>query len=92
VLDKIVGGGKALKENYYALLICILKPITIETSFQMLNGIFPKRNHTDVHKDDVKDMIRMRQQGITYREIGEVYGMSDEAIYRRIKRFKEAIA
>ena len=81
-----------MKENFYALLICILKPsCTIDVSLQiMMDGVFKKEN-TTIDKPDIEDMIRMKQE-MTYEEIGEIYGLSKQAVYRRIKRFKEAIA
>ena len=80
-----------MKENYYALLICILRPATIEQSFDLLNGKITKVQNKSVTKDDVQDMVLMRQQGITYEEIGQIYGLSMQAVYMRIKRYKEAV-
>ncbi|HBI73633.1 MAG TPA: hypothetical protein DEG06_05115 [Lachnospiraceae bacterium] len=81
-----------MKENFYALLICILKPdYTIDMSLQvMIDGLFKKEN-TTIRKPDIEDMIRLKRE-MTYKEIGEIYGLSKQAVYRRIKRFKEAIA
>lgn len=81
----------AMKENYYALLLCILKPsCTIDTSLQiMIDGVFKKENAT-IGKPDIEDMIRLKQK-MTYEEIGEIYGLSKQAVYRRIKRYKEAV-
>lgn len=78
-----------MKENYYALLVCILRPVTIEKSFDLLDGKITKKNNTSISKKDIEDMIRMKQQGMTFEAIGEVYGLTRGAVYRRIKRFKE---
>lgn len=83
--------GAAMKENYYALLICILKPVTVELSFHTMNGVFDKVINTAITKDDVEDMIRLKQE-MTYEAIGKLYGLSKNAVYRRIKRYKEAKA
>lgn len=82
-----------MKENYYALLICIVRPdYNIDRSLQfMLDGKIIRRDNS-LQKCDVKDMISMKQQGMTYDEIGELYGLTKGAVYRRIKRYKEAIA
>ena len=81
-----------MKENFYALLICILKPdYTIDMSLQiMVDGLFKKEN-TTLTKPDIEDMILLKQE-MTYEEIGKLYGLSKQAVYRRIKRFKEARA
>jgi len=80
-----------MKENYYALLICILKPVTVEQSFRMMNGLFDNVINTSITKDDIEDMIRLKQE-MTYEAIGKLYGLSKNAVYRRIKRYKEAKA
>lgn len=78
-----------MKENYYALLVCILRPVTIEKSFDLLDGKITKKNNTSISKKDIEDMIRMKQD-MTYDELGDMYGISKQAVYRRIKRYKEA--
>lgn len=81
-----------MKENYYALLICILMPVTIERGFDLLEGKITKVQNRAIKKDDVEDMILMKQQGMTYKEISDIYGLSWDAVRRRIKRYKEAVA
>lgn len=78
-----------MKENYYALLICILLPVTIEKSFDLMEGRITKKRNTAITRNDVKDMILMKQQGMTYEEISGIYGLSWDAVRRRIKRYKE---
>ena len=82
-----------MKENYYALLICILRPdYSIDRSLQaMMDEVITKKRNTSITKKDIEDMIRMKEQGMTYEEIGEIYGLTKGAVYRRIKRFKEVI-
>ncbi|MDF2906816.1 MAG: hypothetical protein K0R34_2137 [Herbinix sp.] len=85
-----LGGGKTLKENYYALLICILRPdFTIDRSTEfMIDG----RLRKNLPKGEgIDEMISMKQQGMTYKEIGEVFGLSKDAVHKRIQRFKEAV-
>ena len=74
-----------MKENYYTLLICILKPVTVEQSFMMMGGVLPKQNKT-ISKRDVKFMIIFKHQGMAYKEIGELFGLSAGAVYNRIRR------
>lgn len=83
-----------MRENYYALLICIIRPdYNIDRSLQaMIDGEITKTRNTAVKKDDVEDMIRMKQQGMTYKAIGELYGMKKDAVHKRIQRYKEAVA
>jgi DNA invertase Pin-like site-specific DNA recombinase len=79
-----------MKENYYALLICILRPdFTIDRSTEfMIDG----RLRKNLPKGEgIDEMIRMKQQGMTHKEIGEMFGISKDAVHKRIQRYKEAI-
>lgn len=38
--------------------------------------------------DDLEDMIRLRNEGATYREIAEIYDSTDSNIFKRIKYYK----
>jgi hypothetical protein len=78
-----------VKENYYALLICIFRPVTPEQGFRLLNSRATKVQNKSICKNDIEDMIQMKQQKLTYDEIGKIYGLSRQAVYRRIKRYKE---
>lgn len=75
-----------MKENWYVFLICILKPVTVEKAFDLFEGISPKIINTAVTPDDVEDMIRLKREGLTYRELGDMYGMSKDAVHKRIQR------
>ena len=83
-----------MKENYYALLICILKPdYSIERSLMaMVDGVLTKVQNKSITKSDVTDMIQMKGQGMTYQKIGEIYSLSWDAVRRRVKRYKEVVA
>jgi len=82
-----------MKENYYALLICILRPdYSIDRSLQaMMDEVITKKRNTSITKKDIEDMIRMKEQGMTYEKIGQLYGLSKDAVFKRIKRYKEVI-
>ena len=77
-----------LKENYYALIICILRPVTIEQSFMMMDGSVSTTKNKSITKDDVADMITLKETGLTYQAIGDMYGLSASATFLRIKRLK----
>jgi len=45
----------------------------------------------DQRQEETKEMIRLKEQGWTYRRIGEKFGMSQYAVYARIRRYQERI-
>ncbi len=74
-----------MEENYYALALAILKPVTPEQAFQIISGQKSKR---EITTSDIEKMIKMKSQGMTYKQIGEIYGLSAHAVYARIGRAK----
>lgn len=79
-----------MKENYYALLLCILKPVTIDQSFMLLEGNFKsacgkKRGRRKLDLNN-KDLVADRNNGMTFQQIGDKYGISKNAAMVRIKR------
>ena len=85
------------KENYLALLACGLaagteNEVMPERVFSMLD-IRPEKpqNTKNLTQDHVLDMISLKEQGYTYKEIAEIYCMTDKAVFARIKRYKEMV-
>jgi DNA-directed RNA polymerase specialized sigma24 family protein len=66
-------------EGCMALIIAILHE----------DYISPEKAFDKLHKcHDLQAIKQMAAEGMTYREIGEVYGVSRWAIHKRLKRFK----
>ncbi|AKL96645.1 hypothetical protein CACET_c32010 [Clostridium aceticum] len=42
----------------------------------------------DITDEDIKKMIKLRGLKVTYKDIGAMYGLSDQATYARIKNYK----
>lgn len=81
-----------MEDNWCAFCVAILCNLTIEQAFDRIENFRGKksRNYNNlITEEDSHDMVKMRQSNMTYREIGQMYGLSDVAVYRRIKRFME---
>jgi hypothetical protein len=82
-------GGLEVKENYYALAVCILRKCTPEQAFELLITGKKKRTAKGEAMNDAAEMVRLREeQHMTYQAIGDLYGMNKDAVFRRIKRAK----
>lgn len=77
-----------LRYNIAAMYIAILREdvATPEQAFAVIENTSIIKATTD---EDVKDMIAMRKQGLTYKAIAAIYGSTDSNIYHRIKRYKK---
>lgn len=81
-----------LASNYVALAVSILNNCTPERAFDLLEdyerATAKGSVRTDITPDDIEDMHKLRAQGYKYREIGEMYGLSFEEAYYKMKRRK----
>ncbi|MDD4528241.1 MAG: AsnC family protein [Candidatus Margulisbacteria bacterium] len=77
-----------MEDNWYALVVAILLKVPPETSFKMLNE-GSRKVSSALNDNDTLDMLKYREDGITFKEIGEMYGISESAAYRRMKYYKE---
>ncbi|MFA6941442.1 MAG: hypothetical protein WCQ54_10790 [Clostridiaceae bacterium] len=78
-----------MDDNWCALFIATQLDVSPEIAFDLLTRREKPRTNKLITDDDTKDMIALKSQGITYREIGAMYGLTDHAAYRRMKRFKD---
>lgn len=81
-----------MNENYYVLAVCIFQKCTPEQAFQLFETGKKNRTKKGEAMKDAAEMVRLREQGMTYAAIGELYGMNKDAVFRRIKRAKEKSA
>lgn len=79
-----------MHEGWCALCISILKTVPPEMAFLMLDG---KKFNSNQRKNyitdaDMEDMIKLKAE-CSYRELGKIYGLSGDSIYRKMKSYKE---
>lgn len=86
-------------ENLVALHIAIEQQCPQETAFKYLDRILNGNPKGYSNKpqfawttEDIKDIKRFRKQGLTYKEIADIYFTTDQAIYRVLKRDKKRAA
>jgi len=81
----------AEKDAWYALTISILKGVPPENAYRLYekgpNGF--NYRHSTLTDKDTEDMIAMREEGMYYKKIGEIYDMKPSAVYNRINRYKQ---
>jgi hypothetical protein len=77
-------------ENYCALYLSIIKGYTPDQSFMALNGQKPKSGKEDI-RAETEDIAALRSQGKTWPEIEEIMGISRQAAFKRLQRYKGII-
>lgn len=77
----------------FALALMSHEYLTPETAFVLMNKGKTKENvrraHNELTVQDIHDMVRMKEI-MTYKQIGAIFGMTADAIYNRIRRFRSA--
>lgn len=72
-----------VKENYFALTVSILRKCSPERAFGLLDG------REVPPKSDTSDMVKLRNRGMTYQAIADLYGTKANTVFARIKRAGE---
>lgn len=80
---------EAVRLNYYALVVSILGECIPETAFEKLQSYKPGNVKNQLTDDDYRDMIKLREQGLFYKDLSEIYYLDKATIHRNLKRFKE---
>lgn len=85
--------------GYCALVLCILTDNPPEVAFKKLSGNLvcirdtyelgqATTHHGEITQNDIAMMAYMKLS-MTYKQIGEYFGISDQAVYQRIKRYRK---
>lgn len=74
-----------VKLNYFALAVAILTPCTVEAAFEKLESNAPSKVRSRITKQDILDMRKLKDRGLTYGQIGEIYGLTASGAFRRMK-------
>lgn len=83
--------------GWYMLAIAILSPSPIsiedaENLFYTGRKSGKASGGRKANKELNEEMLKMREQGMTYGAIAEMYGMKMHAAFKRIQRAKERMA
>ena len=76
-------------DGWYALCLSILKNYNPDTSMAIIEtGKLNKNRAGNFGCDSIpEDMIRMREEGLSWTEIGRAYGIRSDNAYRRVQRY-----
>ena len=75
-----------VKLNYCAVAVAILAKCNIETAFQKLQHPHPDKVRTHLTTEDVEDIQRFRDEGLSYNAIAKIYDVSRSSIIWRLAR------
>ena len=87
-MDKLQETAFDLSYNIAALCVAILNE-NIATVEQAFNAIEDKQRISVYNEQDTVDMTNMIEQGMTYKEVGDIYGLGRDTIFSRVKRYKK---
>ena len=78
-----------MNEGYMALTVCILRNVTPEVAFKMLQGKrYINRKWTSY---DIEEIEIMRDNGMTWREIGNTYSVEAQDVCKMYNYHKKKI-
>lgn len=74
-----------MEENYCALIVCIVRGCSPKHAFELI-----RTGKITITDDDIKYMIILKRK-MTYKQIGKIYGLCDNTIYRLLKKYNRNI-
>lgn len=74
-----------LMDNYLALYLCIKADYSPDKAMGALGF---ERDYKNPKDEDLQEMIKLRNQGVGYKEIAKRFKISHHAVYQRIQRAK----
>lgn len=85
---------REVKLNYYAMAVAILEECIVETAFEKLQSDHPDKVKTRylLTPEDTEDMRKLKAQGVTWPELGEIYCVPWTTPYSRLKPKKEKVS
>lgn len=77
------------KLNYYLLCVAILAPgiVNLEDAEKAFYGRRDLTKKESVVTATGAILLKLRNKGLTYKDIGEIYGLKADAVYNRIRRY-----
>lgn len=81
--------SESVKINYYALVVSILNNCIPESAFEKLQSDRPGKVISQLTDADYADMVKMRKEGIFYRDLAEIYCLDKATIHRKLKSFSK---
>lgn len=83
-----------MKENWLALCLCMLREIPIDTALAKMDVITSKHHaqsnprQSKYSYDDIYNILRLKEEGNSYREIGELIGMTKDQVWGAIRTYR----
>ena len=81
-----------VKLNYYAMAVAILAECSIETAFEKLQSDHPDKVNPQTDQEDHQDILKFREEGLTWAEIASYYGATWITIYGRVRPRKVKVS
>jgi len=75
-----------VKLNYFAMAVAILDECNIETAFEKLQHAHPEKVRPHFTLEDIDDMRKFRDEGLSYYAIAKIYDVSRSTIIGRVAR------
>ena len=78
--------------NYHALAVAILAECSVETAFEKLLSDHPDKVKSYYTPEDVEDMRKLKAEGVSWPELGEIYCVPWTTVYGRIRSRKGMVS
>ena len=78
-----------IKLSYYALAVAILNPCRVEIAFERVQSDCPSQIKKGITQKDRADACKLRTMGMSCKELGEIYGVNANTVYKWTERMSK---
>lgn len=95
-MSRAVYQEERLKPNYYALFLAIKRKISVSKACSLMgigtavgtnSGNSNYANRYDIKEDEILEMIELKKEGKSYKEIAQRFMVTRGAVFTKLKRY-----
>jgi hypothetical protein len=81
-------------DGYFALIRCIYQGLTVEEAVELECGddaSQKKRGRKAKVDVPTRDVIKLKDSGVTWAKLAEMYGVNPKSLERHVARYRQAV-
>ena len=87
-VTRTAGREVPMDDRWTALLVAIVCDMTPDKAMARVGQPFERKTKKGYTDDEIEHMRELKESGMTYKQVGEAFGISDQRVFNAIKRKK----
>lgn len=78
-----------MDDRWLALLVAIICDMTPDKAMARVGHPYERKEKRSYTEDEITHMMELKDSGMTYKQVGAVFGISDHRVFNAIRRGKK---